>query len=321
MSYQQAIDDLYREAAQSPIKSLCCVSQPPANLPGLVIPDLMFDMNYGCGSAAQLGKVTGDDQVLYIGVGGGLELLQLAWMTRADQSVIGVDRLPEMLEKAKQNLEEADLLNAWFDGSMVRLLQGDALSLPLDPDSVTVVAQNCVFNMFELTELEKAISETYRVLKPNGRLMLSDPVSTEPVPKNLKDDERLRAMCLSGALTLDEYLELLTDAGFGQVEVHKRRPYRMLTQSAYNVDRDILLYAIEVTAYKVPVPADGPCVFTGRTATYVGTQDSFDDGCGHHLIAGIPLDVCDKTAAKLASLCRDIVITDSTWHYNGGGCC
>lgn len=321
MSYQQAIDELYREAAQSPIKSLCCVSQPPPTLPGLVISDLMLDMNYGCGSAAQLGKVTADDQVLYIGVGGGLELLQLAWMTRADQSVIGVDRLPEMLDRAQRNLDDAGILNSWYNSSMVCLLQGDALSLPLESESVTVVAQNCVFNMFELTDLKKAIHETYRVLKPNGRLMLSDPVSTEPVPQNLRNDERLRAMCLTGALPIGEYLEVLTDAGFGQVEVHKRRPYRMLTQSAYHLEQDILLYAIEVTAYKVPTPEDGPCVFTGKTATYVGPKDSFDDGCGHHLVSGIPLDVCDKTAAKLAVLGRDIVVTESTWHYSGGGCC
>ena len=69
-------------------------------------------------------------------------------------------------------------------------------------------------------------------------------------------------------------------------------------------------------------PGDGPCVFTGRTAFYTGSDEMFDDGKGHTLIRDIPLNVCDKTAVALASLKRgDISITDSTWHYAGGGCC
>lgn len=321
MSYQQTIDDLYRNAATSPMMSLCCVSQAQANLPGLVIPETMLEMNYGCGTAAQLGRITASDKILYIGVGGGMELLQLAWMNRAADGVIGIDRVPEMLAKAADNLIKATRLNPWFDQSMVKLVNGDALSLPLESETVSVVAQNCVFNMFKPPELAKAIQETYRILKPNGRLMLSDPVCEKPIPITLTADEGLRAMCLSGALTVEEYLKVLTDAGFGQIEIHRRRPYRLLTQSRYDIDHDIMLYAIELTAYKTPVPEEGPCIFTGRTATYVGPEESFDDGAGHYLIAGIPLDVCDKTAANLLLRSPDIVTTEPTWHYNGGGCC
>jgi hypothetical protein len=70
------------------------------------------------------------------------------------------------------------------------------------------------------------------------------------------------------------------------------------------------------------MPADGPCVFTGKTAIYYGTKESFDDNKGHVLMPNQPLAVCDKTAGALAILNReDIFISDSTWFYDGGGCC
>lgn len=70
------------------------------------------------------------------------------------------------------------------------------------------------------------------------------------------------------------------------------------------------------------MPADGPCVFTGKTAIYYGGQEYFDDGLGHVLLHNQPLAVCDKTAANLTDLNRpDIFISNSTWFYDGGGCC
>ncbi len=80
--------------------------------------------------------------------------------------------------------------------------------------------------------------------------------------------------------------------------------------------------SVEVCAIKDPVPADGPCIFTGRVAIYTGADESFDDGKGHVLLRDLPLPVCDKTATALERIGRgDLTITDSTWHYNGGGCC
>ena len=121
--------------------------------------------------------------------------------------------------------------------------------------------------------------------------------------------------------TIIEYKKMV-DAGFGSIEVRSRRPYRMLDKKRYDLDSDLLLETVEVCAYRTAVPGDGPCVFTGRTAFYTGSDEMFDDGKGHTLIRDIPLNVCDKTAVALASLKRgDISITDSTWHYAGGGCC
>ena len=104
--------------------------------------------------------------------------------------------------------------------------------------------------------------------------------------------------------------------------VGSRQPYRVLDAQRYGLDHDIVLESIEVAAIADPIPDDGACIFTGRTAIYVGTQESFDDGAGHVLLRDMPMPVCDKTATKLAALSRaDIVVTGSTYHYRGGGCC
>jgi hypothetical protein len=162
----------------------------------------------------------------------------------------------------------------------------------------------------------------YRVLAPHGRLVLSDPVCEERIPEQLRNDERLRAMCLTGAIPLQDYIDRLTGAGFGTIEVRAKRPYRILGPQKYDVNDPILVESVEVCAIKDLMPSDGPCVFTGRTAIYHGTEEYFDDGKGHTLLPDQPLAICDKTAKDLESLGRDdIYVSGPTYFYDGGGCC
>jgi len=184
------------------------------------------------------------------------------------------------------------------------------------------VAQNCLFNIFEPADLQRALREVYRVLKPNGRLIMSDPIATRPIPQHLQDDHRLRAMCLSGALTYDEYIQNLIAVGFGQVEIRARRPYRLLDRHSFKLDSSLLLESLDSVAFKVPIPADGACVFTGKTAIYDGQEELLSDRHGHTLPRGLPVAICDKTATNLKNqFPQSVIITESTWHYNGGGCC
>ncbi len=111
-------------------------------------------------------------------------------------------------------------------------------------------------------------------------------------------------------------------AGFGTIEVRSKRPYRVLSARRHNLDENLLLESVEVVAIKDPIPADGACIFTGRTATWIGDSPLFDDRKGHVLSRDVPLGVCDKTAGALGVLGNpDIVLTRSTWHYPGDGCC
>jgi SAM-dependent methyltransferase len=320
MSYLDATAQLYAEAAETPQIGLCCISSPPLQLPGLNIPDIMYEMNYGCGSTVHPAELIDKPTVLYIGVGGGLEALQFAYFGRKTDAVIAVDPVAEMRHAAIENLKLAALDNDWFAPEFVRVLAGDAFALPMPDASVDVVAQNCLFNIFEPGDLHKALKEAYRVLKPGGRLLMSDPITTQPIPEHLRRDDRLRAMCLSGALSYAEYTQFIIDSGFGQVEIRSRRPYRLLDAHSYNLSSPILLDSLDSVSFKVPIPVDGACVFTGKTASYMGKEDIFDDGDGHILQRGLPLAICDKTAGKFARV-PDIFVTDSTWHYAGGGCC
>ncbi|MCT7949231.1 arsenosugar biosynthesis arsenite methyltransferase ArsM [Ancylothrix sp. C2] len=322
MSYLETTAKFYAEVAETPQVGLCCVQSSPMQLPGLKVPKEMQDMNYGCGTTVHPAELTGNPTVLYVGVGGGLEALQFAYFTRRPGGTMAIEPVASMREAAMRNLKIAAQENAWFDVSFVEIREGDAFNLPVADASVDVVAQNCLFNIFEPEDLTKALQEVYRVLKPGGRLLMSDPIATRSIPEHLQKDQRLRAMCLSGALTYDEYIERIIGVGFGQVEIRAKRPYRLLDKQTYQLENDLLLESLDSVSFKVAVPPDGACVFTGKTAIYTGTQDYFDDNNGHILQRGIPAAVCDKTAKNLSGSNPDqILITDSTWHYVGGGCC
>ena len=322
MSYLDTTHDVYKEAALSPDVGLCCTTNPIWELPGLKIPKIMQEMNYGCGSTVHARDLTNTPKILYVGVGGGMELLQFAYFSRQKDGVIGVDVVDEMLEASAKNFVEAEAQNPWFNKEFVSLKKGDALNLPVEDNSIDVAAQNCLFNIFKVEDLKKAISEMYRVLKPHGKLVTSDPTCEQPMNDVLREDERLRALCLSGSIPIAEYVKMLTDAGFGTIEIRARKPYRVLDPVQYNTDELIYIESIEVAAIKDPMPADGPCVFTGKAAIYYGEADYFDDKAGHVLLKNQPLAICDKTANALKNLNRnDIYFSDSTFHYDGGGCC
>lgn len=322
MSYLKATEELYKEAALVPDVGLCCTTNPIWELPGLKIPKIMQEMNYGCGSTVHARDLSNNPKILYVGVGGGMELLQFAYFSRQKGGVVGVDVVPEMLEASKQNFKIAEQENDWFKSEFVDLKKGDALHLPVEDNSIDVAAQNCLFNIFKEEDLKQAIQEMYRVLKPHGKLVMSDPTCEQPMNDALRNDDRLRAQCLSGSLPIKEYVKMLTDAGFGTIEIRARKPYRILSPKHYPTDKLIYIESIEVAAIKDPMPEDGPCVFTGKAAIYFGDEPHFDDGKGHVLLPNQPLAVCDKTAKALSDLGRDdIFCSDATFHYDGGGCC
>lgn len=321
-SYLETTIDVYKQAAEKPDVGLCCTTTPVWALPGLTMPKIMLEMNYGCGSTVNPRDLVNDPTILYVGIGGGMELLQFSYFSRKKGGVIGVDIVDEMLTACKENMKEAEASNDWFESDFIDIRKGNALSLPVEDESIDIAAQNCLFNIFKAEDLKLALEEMYRVLKPRGRLVMSDPTCEQEMSDELRDDERLRALCLTGSIPLKDYIKMITDVGFGTVEVRAKRAYRVLSPNHYPTDDLIFIESVEVCAIKDPMPADGPCVFTGKTAIYYGNEDCFDDNAGHILLTNQPLAVCDKTAGALASLGRDdIFISDSTWFYDGGGCC
>ena len=322
MSYLDTTHNVYKDAALTPDVGLCCTTNPIWELPGLKIPKIMQEMNYGCGSTVHARDLTNNPKMLYVGVDGGMELLQFSYFNRQKGGVIGVDVVDEMLKTSRKNFIEAEAQNTWFKSNFIDLKKGDAMNLPIADNSIDVAAQNCLFNIFKADDLKQAIAEMYRVLKPHGKLVMSDPTCEQEMNDELRTDDKLRALCLSGSLPITEYVKTLTDAGFGTIEIRARKPYRILDPKNYPTNELIYIESIEVGAIKDPMPADGPCIFTGKAAIYFGENDYFDDDKGHVLLKNQPLAICDKTANTLASLQReDIFISESTFHYDGGGCC
>src|SRR5437764_3567227 len=179
-SYLRTVEEVYARAAEAPDANLCCTQSPVWNLPGLHIPAIMLQMNYGCGSTVDPRDLVEGDTVLYVGVGGGLEALQFAYCTRRKGGVIAVDPVAPMRDKAIANFAEAAKLNAWFDPEFVRVLDGSALDLPVPSNSVSVVAQNCLFNVFVKEDLWRALGEVFGVLRQGGFLATSDSIAPGP---------------------------------------------------------------------------------------------------------------------------------------------
>lgn len=315
MSYLETAHEVYKEAAQEVQENLCCVDRPAQLLPELTIPTEMLSMDYGCGTTVHLGELSSNETILYVGIGGGMEALQFAYFTRRPGAVIAVDRVVEMMEKAKANFKIAEQMNPWFKSEFVNVVHGDALDLPIPSECVDVAAQNCLFNIFKEEDLLTALKEMYRVLKPGGRLYISDPITTQPIPESLRNDECLRAMCLSGALSFDAYVQKVIEAGFGEVQIRARRPYRLLDKETYGVN-DILLETLELVAVKVLCKEEEAEVFAGETAIYNGKEIACIDNVGQVYKRGIPVSVSQRIAKRLRQR-DDFVVTPPTYHYIG----
>jgi SAM-dependent methyltransferase len=135
-SYLTTTQDVYRAAALTPDVGLCCTTTPIWQLPDLSIPKKMLAMNYGCGSTVHPRDLVGSPTVLYVGIGGGMELLQFAYFSRKAGSVIGLDVVDEMIDVCRENLVQAEQENSWFKRDFVDVRRGDALHLPIADASI-----------------------------------------------------------------------------------------------------------------------------------------------------------------------------------------
>jgi len=154
--------------------------------------------------------------VLDLGSGAGFDCFLAAERVGKNGHVIGVDMTPDMLEKARDNLRKGSYENVEF-----RL--GEIENLPVADNSVDVVISNCVINLS--TDKKRVFRETLRVLKPGGRLMISDIVLLRELPDSIKDSIEAYIGCVSGAMMREEYLEAIAEAGFWDVTIIDETPF------------------------------------------------------------------------------------------------
>ena len=287
-------------------------------LPELNIPESMFKKGYSGGTTVYPQDLVDHPTVLYVGAGSGLELLQFAYFSRKTAGVIGIDAVEEMIVECKKNLLEAEKKNNWFKSEFVDLRKGDALYLPLEDNCVDVAAQNCLFNIFKIDDLKKALCEMHRVLKPGGRLVLSDPICNDPMPEHLKEDDHLRAMCITGAISLSEYITLIKETGFSTIAIRGRWPYRVIDPHHYDVEQAVFIESVEICAQKGAEEQNeaNVQVYTGRKAVYYGPDNSFDIEDVPLLPYNKPVAVSDQEAIKLEALDNEnIHVSPSTFFF------
>jgi len=168
------------------------------------------DLNLGCGNPVALASLRGGEIVIDLGSGGGLDCFLAAKKVGAKGKVIGIDMTADMLERARANCKKSGYRNVEF-----RL--GEIENLPVADNTADIIVSNCVINLS--TDKQRVFQEAYRVLKPKGRLMISDMVLLSDLPEKVKQSVLAYVGCVAGADKKDDYIGKIKQAGFAQVEV------------------------------------------------------------------------------------------------------
>ncbi len=197
-----------------------------------VAPEEAAEIALGCGNPTALARLRPGEVVVDIGSGGGLDAILAGKAVGPAGRVIGVDMTPQMLARARAAAAKAGL-------EQVEFRAGQAEALPLDDASADVVISNCVINLTEDKGL--AFAEAFRVLRPGGRLEISDIVSDRALPLDLQADPAGWAECVSGALPEGEYLDLIRQAGFSGIRARRSAADRL---------GNVKIYSLAVSAVK-----------------------------------------------------------------------
>lgn len=163
------------------------------------------NLGLGCGNPLSFGNIKAGDIVLDLGAGAGIDALLAAQKVGPQGKVIGIDMTAEMVERARVNAQKQKITNVEF-------LLGEIENLPLPDNFVDTIITNCVINLSP--DKDKAFSEAYRVLKPGGKIYLSDIVLLAELSESQRNDENLLSGCVAGALLKEEYLGKIKRAGF-----------------------------------------------------------------------------------------------------------
>lgn len=230
------VKDFYHQAAVTPKEDIL---NPVCYAEDLIshIPEAFRFRGYGCGSPVADAAIGKGETIVDLGCGSGVECFIAAKMTGPGGRVFGIDMLDAMLEKAEKG-RNAVTSNLGY--STIQFKKGYLERLPLDDNTADGILSNCVMNLS--VNKRKAYAEILRVLKPGGRLVISDVVcDTEPDPA-IRNDETLRGECIAGAMTQTDLMGLLTETGFEAIGLIKRFFYREVMGHAF--------YSLTYTAYK-----------------------------------------------------------------------
>ncbi len=210
----------------------CCAPQPSD--PGTVAAQIGYSsveiatapeaagMGLGCGNPQAIANLQPGETVLDLGSGAGFDCFLAARAVGPTGRVIGVDMTAAMLRKARRNANKTGIANVEFR-------QGEIEHLPVKDSTVDVIISNCVVNLSP--EKAAVLQETFRVLKPGGRLAISDVVAVRPMPDVIRNDQDLQCACIGGAATVEDLRRMLQGAGFEKIRIGLREESRELIKT------------------------------------------------------------------------------------------
>ncbi len=222
---KQAVRESYAEIAKQ--DSSCCDTSSSCGCGGVASPEIASknigyadkdirtvpegsNLGLGCGNPTGIASLEEGETILDLGSGAGFDAFIAAKKVGERGKVIGVDMTPEMIDKARKNTEKGNYKNVEF-----RL--GEIENLPVSNNSVDVVISNCVINLS--TNKERVFQETFRVLRPGGRFIISDIVLSKDLPDSIKNSIAAYAGCVSGAIQKEEYLKVIKETGFKDIDI------------------------------------------------------------------------------------------------------
>jgi arsenite methyltransferase len=227
---KEAVRDKYSEAARRVTSggASCCGAGSAAsrcdpitsnlydNAEMDALPDTAVLASFGCGNPTALAQLSAGEIVLDLGSGGGIDVLLSARRVGPTGRAYGLDMTDEMLTLARENQRKAGIENVEF-------LKGQIENIPLPNNSVDVIISNCVINLSG--DKDRVLREAFRVLKPGGRIAVSDVVTRGEVPFEIREKVLLWVGCIAGALRDEEYADKLIKAGFGSISIEPTRIY------------------------------------------------------------------------------------------------
>ena len=217
------------------------------------IPEEAVLASLGCGNPTALAKLAPGEVVLDLGSGGGIDVLLSAKRVGPTGKAYGLDMTDEMLALANENKKKSGLENVEF-------LKGEIEHIPLPDNSVDVIISNCVINLSG--DKDRVLGEAFRVLKPSGRLAVSDVVTRGEIPAEIRKSVLLWVGCVAGALEENEYRSKLSSAGFEQIDLEPTRIYRVEDAreflSGHNIDVDAIAPQVDGKFFSAFVRAVKP---------------------------------------------------------------
>lgn len=282
----QKVSERYAKAATTG-EQMCCPAGYDMGHLKTFIPEEVLKISYGCGTPAGLKTVRAGETVLDIGSGGGIDCFEASRLVGPTGRVIGIDMTETMLEIARKNAAVV-AANLRYPASNVEFRKGLADAMPVEDGTIDLIISNCVINL--APDKRKVFREMYRVAKPGGRFTVSDIVSDQLVPQYLVHDTQKWGDCLSGALTLTDYMNGIAAAGFLGVHLVKFSPWRVID--------GIHFFSVTLTGYKFPPAQTASAV---RYATLRGPFSRVVDERGTTYWRGMPQSITPEKALLLSS--------------------